>query len=354
MFSKESILSFFALIIAFGMVTQTASAQSSNEDVVRIGMIGLDTSHSPSFTETINDPDAEGLFAKYEVVAAYPKGSLVIESSYSRIPEYTEEVKEMGVEIVDSIDELLTQVDVVLLETNDGQRHLEQVLPVLKAGKPVFVDKPVAASLADAIRMYDAAEKYDVPMFSSSSLRWAEGVQSVVGGEIGDVIGADAYSPASLEPHHPDLYWYGIHGVELLYTAMGTGCETVVRMNTDGTDVVTCRWEDGRIGTFRGTREGSHSYGGTAFGTDGITQLGPYSGYEPMLREVMEFFETGEPPMSREETIEIYAFMEAADESKRLGGQPVTIKSVLDRARAHARTVPAEEAVEARADASEE
>lgn len=349
MYTKHTLILTVLLLLSTMIVTEGALAQSSDDDVVKIGMIGLDTSHSPNFTKTINDPEADGLFRKYEVVAAYPKGSLVIESSYSRIPEYTEAVKEMGVEIVDSIDELLERVDVVLLETNDGQRHLEQVLPVLKAGKPVFVDKPVAASLEDAIRIYDAAEKYDVPLFSSSSLRWAEGARAIVDdGEIGDVVGADAYSPATLEPHHPDLFWYGIHGVELLYTVMGTGCETVQRTRTDGTEVVVGRWKDGRIGTFRGVRAGDRGYGGTAFGTDGITELGPYSGYEPMLREMMQFFETGEPPMTREETIEIYAFMEAADESRRLGGEPVSIKNVLDRARAQARTVPAEEAVQKR------
>lgn len=349
MYTKKSFLLVLALLLMTVAVSEPASAQATNDDeVVRIGMIGLDTSHSPNFTKTINDPDAEGLFRKYEVVAAYPKGSLVIESSYSRIPKYTEAVRAMGVEIVDSIKELLAKVDVVMLETNDGQRHLEQVMPVLKAGKPVFVDKPIAASLEDGIRIFDAAEKYGVPVFTASSLRWTGGAREIRDGKIGRVVGADAYSPASLESHHPDLFWYGIHGVELLYTAMGTGCQTVTRMHTDGTDIVVGRWKDGRIGTFRGTREGSHSYGGTAFGEDDIAPLGPYEGYEPLLRAIMNFFETGKPPVSREETLEIYAFMEAADESKRLGGQPVSIKSVLDRAYALARATPAEEALEKR------
>lgn len=314
-----------------------AAVHPPPEDVVRVGIIGLDTSHSPAFTKAINTSE-EGIFAEFEVVAAYPKGSLVIESSYSRIPRYTEAVKELGVEIVGSIDELLDRVDVVLLETNDGQRHLEQVLPVLQAGKPVFVDKPIAASLVDAVKIFDAAEKYEVPLFSASSLRYAKNALAVRGGDtIGRVVGATTYSPATLEEHHPDLYWYGIHGVELLYTAMGPGCETVRRVSTDGADVVVGTWEDGRIGTFRGMREGPHDYGGTAFGSEEILPLGPYQGYEPLVKDILTFFKTGEPPVTREETLEIYAFMTAADESKRRGGEAVSIESVLERARAEAR-----------------
>jgi hypothetical protein len=313
-----------------------AAARPSADDVIRVGIIGLDTSHSPAFTELINTSD-EGLFGEFEVVAAYPKGSLVIESSYSRIPKYTEAVTGFGVEIVDSIEALLDRVDVVLLETNDGQRHLEQVLPVLEAGKPVFVDKPIAASLADAVRIFEAAEEHGVPLFSASSLRYAQNALAVRRGErVGEVVGAMTYSPATLEPHHPDLFWYGIHGVELLYTVMGTGCETVTRVSTEGTDVVVGTWADGRIGTFRGMRTGPHDYGGTAFGAEEIVPLGPYQGYEPLVKDILTFFKTGEPPVSREETLEIYAFMAAADESKRQGGAPVRVQRVLEEARAAA------------------
>lgn len=312
--------------------------ETGGDDPVKVGIIGLDTSHSPAFARLINDPDSGPAFEGYEVVAAYPYGSREIESSASRIPRYTTEVREMGVDIVDSIAELLDRVDVVLLETNDGRLHLEQALQVFEAGKPVFIDKPVAASLADAVAIYRAAEHYDVPVFSSSSLRYMENAQAMRNGEseIGQVVGADTYSPAVLEETHPDLFWYGVHGVESLFAVMGTGCETVTRMHSEGTDVVVCRWDDGRIGTFRGIREGDRGYGGTAFGSEGIAQMGPYQGYEPLLAEVMDFFRTGRAPVSPEETLEIFAFMAAADESKERGGEPVRIDHVLEEARAEA------------------
>ena len=330
---------FIALFISLLVPAHANAAVQppSSEDVIRVGIIGLDTSHSPAFAKAINTSE-EGIYGDFEVVAAYPKGSLVIESSYSRIPKYTKAVKKLGVEIVGSVEELVERVDVVLLETNDGQRHLEQVMPVLKAGKPVFVDKPIAASLVDAVKIFNAAEKYDVPLFSSSSLRYAKNALAVrQGDEIGKVLGATTYSPASIEEHHPDLFWYGIHGVELLYTVMGAGCETVTRVHTEGADVVVGKWEDGRIGTFRGMREGQHDYGGTAFGSEEIMKLGPYQGYEPLVKDILTFFKTGKAPVTREETLEIYAFMAAAEESKRRGGEAVSVQSVLAQARAEAK-----------------
>lgn len=318
-------------LLAFLFLPGLAFAQV-DPGVLKVGIIGLDTSHSIAFTRLLND-STETEFQDLRVVVAYPHGSADIKSSVSRIPGYMKEIADLGVDIVDSIDELIERVDVVLLETNDGRPHYAQVEPVLKAGKTVFVDKPIAASLIDAIRIFETAEAYDVPLFSSSSLRFMENAQAIRAGKIGDVLGAETYSPATLEPTHPDLFWYGIHGVETLFTVMGTGCETVQRVATPDTDLVTGIWKDGRIGTFRGIRSGEHGYGGRAFGSEGIHDIGPYEGYRPLVSEIATFFRTGIPPVSAEETLEIYAFMEAADESKRRGGAPVSIESVLRRAR---------------------
>ena len=303
----------------------------------RIGIIGLDTSHSTAYTKTLNSDNASSGFGGYKIVAAYPQGSLDIESSVKRNPGYTEEVKKMGVEIVESIPALLEKVDVVLLETNDGRRHLEQALPVMKAGKTLFIDKPISASLADAIAIFEAAKQYKVPVFSSSSTRFMSSAREVVNGKIGKVLGADAYSPCTIEKTHPDFFWYGIHGVEILYTVMGTGCKTVSRTHTEGTDVAVGTWTDGRIGTFRGTRTGEHLYGGTAYGEKENAVLGPIEGYNPLLKEIIRFFETGNTPVKPEDTLEICAFMEAADESKRKNGAPVNMEEIWEKARREAR-----------------
>lgn len=298
----------------------------------RIGIIGLDTSHSVAFTKALNEPSAGPEFGGWRVVAAYPRGSNDIKSSVERIPGYTEDVKKLGVEITGSIDELLRQVDAVLLETNDGRIHLEQALPVFRAGKRMFIDKPIAASLTDAIAIFNASRHYKVPVFSSSSLRYLPGVKEIKNGSAGKVIGADTYSPATIEKSHPDLFWYGIHGVEALFAVMGTGCRSVTRIHTEGTDVVAGTWNDGRIGTFRGIRTGRGDYGGTAFCEKDIVDLGKYTGYNPLLEQIIGFFNSGIPPVDQEETIEIFAFMAAAEESKKKDGLPVEISKLLQKA----------------------
>jgi len=323
--------------LGIGISTKAEGAETigfSGIQGKRVGIIGLDTSHSTAFTKLLNSGDASPDYRGYKVVAAYPWGSREIKTSYDRIPEYTEAVKALGVVIVDSISALLSKVDVVLLETNDGRPHLQQAMEVFKSGKPVFIDKPVAASLKDALAIYAAAEKYKVPVFSSSSLRYTNGVLDIMDNrKAGNVIGADTFCPMNTEPNHPDLFWYGIHGVEYLYTVMGPGCRQVTRRFSEGNDVTIGIWEDGRVGTYRGLKKGKEDYGGTVFGDKAILQLGSYTGYGLLLKKVVEFFESGIAPVTPAETLEIYSFMEAADESKRRNGATVSLEEVLKKAR---------------------
>ena len=309
-------------LVGAAMVTPGWLMAAKNEGLLagkRIGIIGLDTSHSLAFTKWFNRENAEAETGGYKVVAAYPQGSLDIVSSTSRIAPNTEEMKKLGIVITSSIQELLPLVDVVCLETNDGRRHLEQAMEVFKAGKTVFIDKPVTASLKDAIALYEAAEQFKVPVFSSSSLRYTANTKLVARSEFGAVLGADTFSPATIEKTHPDLFWYGIHGVEMLYAVMGTGCRSVYRSYSADADLVIGEWIDGRIGTFRGTRKGKADFGGTAFCEKANVQLGPFTGYVPLLEEVVKFFQTGTSPVSAKETLELIAFMEAADKSRKKG-----------------------------------
>lgn len=330
------------LVRLLAILALLALSVRAEEKVIRIGIIGLDTSHVPAFAKMFNDPKASGDLAGFKVVGGYPGGSQDIPSSRDRVAKFTADLKGMGVEIVDTIPELLKKCDVVLLESVDGRPHLEQARPVIEAKKLLFIDKPLAGSLADAIAIAELAKKNDVAWFSSSSLRFGPGVVALKDNpKVGEIIGCDAWSPSPLESHHPDLFWYGIHGVEMLYTLMGPGCETVTRVQTGGGEtkggeLVTGVWKGGRIGTFRGLRDGTHDYGAVVFGKKGIaTQLG-FEGYKPLDEAVARFFKTGKPPVAAEETIELMAFMEAADESKREGGRPVKIEEVMAKARSEA------------------
>jgi hypothetical protein len=318
----------FALVTV--MFMSTVAALSAVEPQLKVGIIGLDTSHVVAFTKALNDANAAADLANCRVVAAYPKGSPDIESSTSRVPGFTEDLKKLDVEIVGSIDELLKRVDCVLLETNDGRPHLEQALPCFKAGKPTFIDKPIAASLADAMAIFEAAKKYNCPTFSSSSLRYGKSTQEVRGGSLGKIKQAETTSPANLEKTHPDLFWYGIHGVEALFTVMGTGCETAARKTTaDGKIEVVGQWAGGGTGIYRENK----GYIGKAVGEKGEGPVGDSAGYRPLIVEIIKFARSKQPPVAEAETLEIYAFMEAADESKRRGGEPVQLKEMMVKAR---------------------
>ncbi len=278
----------------------------------RIGMIGLDTSHSVAFARSLNNSKNDA-FKGFKLTCAYPYGSRTIKTSYERIPTYIKEVEGLGVQIKGSLKEVIDNSDCILLETNDGNLHLQQAIEVMKAGKPLFIDKPLAGNISDVKALYQASQKYKMPFFTSSSLRYIKGLEDIRNGTTaGKVLGADAFAPCKEEPSHTNFYWYGIHGVEILFTALGPGCQRVQTIHTPDTDIVTGVWNDGQIGIFRGIRKGATDYGGTVFCEKKVVKLPSYSGYDSLLEKVVDFFDSGILPVPEQETKEIYAFMTAA------------------------------------------
>jgi len=302
----------------------------ADENIIKLGIIGLDTSHVVAFTDYINNPKNN---TGCKVVAAYPGGSPDIPSSADRIEGFTATLRDkFNVEMVDSIEKLCQIVDGILLESVDGRVHLQQIIPVIKAKKPVFIDKPAGGNLGDIIRIFQLAEENNVPCWSSSSLRFSPGIINMRNNkDVGKVLGCGAFGPCYFEPHHPDLYWYGIHTMEVLYTIMGTGCQTVTRIHTEDTDIAVGVWNDGRVGTFRGIRKGASPYGALVYGDKGVVRSGDYAGYEPLVKEIITFFKTGKAPVPAEETIEMYAFMTAADISKTQNGQAISIPELIQK-----------------------
>jgi predicted dehydrogenase len=314
---------FLKILLAIAVPACAFPAQAET-DVFRLGMIGLDTSHVIAFTQLINNPKNN---YGCKVVAGYSGGSPDMPASADRVEKFTNRLRdEFGVEIVETIEQLCEKVDGVLLESVDGRPHLKQVRPVIAAKKPVFVDKPVAASLADVIEIFRLAQENNVPCWSSSAFRYGQGIVGIKdNAEVGKVKSCDVFGSSSWTEHHPDLYLYGIHPVTALYAVMGTGCQEVTRFRTQGLDMVVGTWKDGRIGTFRDLRGGKSSASVRIFGTNGMIEA-KSSGYKPLVDEIVRFFKTGEIPVSAEETIEIYAFMSAADVSKTQDGAAVSLE----------------------------
>ena len=322
--------------LAFAALATVAMADDA-PGTIKVGIVGIDA-HAVPWTQIIHHPDAKPPISNMRIVAAVAAPSADIPFSTENTEKNTATMRELGVEISGSIDEMLKKVDAVMILSIDGRPHPEQARAIFAAKKPVFIDKPVAASLADIIGIYRAAEESGTPCFSNSSLRYGPATAALANDpKLGRVLGCDTFcNSKSILPGHPDLFYYGVHGCDMLFAIMGSGCKTVTRVKTPTADLVTGVWSDGRIGTYRGILDGQIGYGATAFCEKGIVSAGKFEGYEPLLAEIVKFFQTGKAPVTVEHTLEIYAFMEAADESLRQDGRPVSIASTLAKARSEA------------------
>jgi hypothetical protein len=291
---------------------------------LRAGIIGTDTSHVPQFTKIFNSrPDW-----KVKVVAAFKGGSPDLPISATRVEKFAQTIqKDHGVEMVDSIDALLAKVDVVLLTSVDGRPHLAQVTPVFKARKRVFIDKPLAASLDDARRIVQLAKETGTPFFSASSVRFHPDLKRLRDNSgVGKVTKVETNYVLNKVEFHPDLFYYGIHGVEALYAVMGGGCQKLSRKMEGNVDVSTCTWRDGRIGSYRGLPKADATQPlMTVTGDKGTTTSSGSGSYDEIARVIAEFFHTGKTPVDAAQTLEIFEFMTAAQLSRERGGAEVAL-----------------------------
>jgi len=297
----------------------------SDNRLIRIGMIGLDSSHAISFTKLLNDPDQEGHVPGGRVVVAYPGGSPDFDLSIKRVPGYTHQIQEQfGVRIVETPEEVASQCDAILIVASDARVHLELFRRIAPYGKPVFIDKPLALHATEAEEIGRLAQQHQIPIMSSSSLRYARLPRAVLEGEGENVVvGADVQGPISIEPTQSYYFWYGIHLAEMLFTIMGTGCKEVTAVSSAQYDVIVGKWQDGRVGTMRGGRGEEYPFGVTIFGSKGTihcnAQGDGFPFYAELLQDVMTMFKTGNPVLDWQETVSIIRFLEAAEESRLKG-----------------------------------
>ncbi|PWW28245.1 putative dehydrogenase [Cytobacillus oceanisediminis] len=289
-----------------------------------IGMIGLDTSHCPAFTELLNNKNNPHHVKGGYVKAAFPGGSEDFELSYSRVGSILEQLQsQYNVHIAETPQEVGELSDAILLTSVDGRVHLEQFKQVVSYKKPIFIDKPFAVSSKDATEIYRLAAQAGIAVMSSSSLRYVEDLQAEAKESPGAILGADTHGPMKIEPTQPGLFWYGIHSVEMLYTILGKGCKYVTAVTNENYDLITGEWEDGRIGTVRGNRKGNNTFGAlihresSTIYVDG--QKGTKPHYASLLENIIKMFQTSEAQIDLEETIEIMRFIEAANESRITG-----------------------------------
>ena len=293
---------------------------------LKVGMIGLDTSHCPAFVKLLNNANDEFHVPGAKVVKAFPGGSELFSNSVSRVEGFTKELAEMGIEICDSIEAAAEGMDAFFLESVDGRQHLEQFKILAEYGKPVFIDKPFACCYDDAKAIAELAKEKNIPIMTASAIRYGKGIDVLRDGS--KVESCEAFGPMALLDDYRDYFWYGIHSAETLFSFMGSGCQEVEAISSDKIDVIVGTWKDGRIGTVRGNRVGSNSFGCTLT-VEGETKFALVSGEVPfyalMLKKIVPFFETGVSDIPVEESLEIIAFLEAASQSRAQGGKAIKI-----------------------------
>jgi len=318
----------FALVLTLTIASAALAAEPAPWAAkdLRAGIIGTDTSHVPEFTRLFKSHPEW----RVRVVAAFKAGCPDQPISANRVEGFAKTIHEQyGVELAHSIEELLPKVDVVLLESVDGRPHLAQATPVLKAGKRLFIDKPLAASLADARQIVQLANETGTPFFTSSSYRFHPDIPRLrTNPGVGKVVKVQGASPLNKIAHHPDLFFYGVHGVEALYAVLGTGCVSVSRKTDRGADVTTGKWQDGRLGIYHELVKGQPLPMIRVWGTEGSTDSKGAEAYDGLVRVIAEFFQTGRAPVDPAETLELFEFMTAAQMSKDRGGAEVPLAEV--------------------------
>ena len=289
---------------------------------LKVGLIGLDSSHVVTFTKLLHDASDPHHVPGLRVVAAWPGGSPTLALSVERIKRFTDELRgNHGVAIVDSIAALPGDLDAILLHSIDGRQHLAQFREIVERKLPVFIDKPLATCTADAEAIARLAGEHGTPVMTCSALRFAEALEQTLAASHDDpVVGGEFYGPMPILAEPPGYFWYGIHAVEMLYRALGPGCRRVLAVGNERFDIITAEWSDGRLGLVRGNRVGNGEYGGTIHRRKSSQPFLASAGREPyyarLLKAIAHFIVTKRSPVALEESLEMVRFLTAANASR--------------------------------------
>ena len=300
-----------------------AAPENSEKPLIRIGLVDFDTSHVVAFTQRLNHlevPETEWVEGA-RVVAGCPGESAMMPE---RIPGYVETLRGYGVQLVDRPADLLGKIDAVMIESQQGSRHLDRARPFLEAGLPTFVDKPFTETIAEADEIIGLAERHNAPVLSCSALRYDPQIAAALSRrqDLGPILSADVWTAAALHPGNPGLLHYGIHGVEMLYALMGSGCQYVQSAVTQQSETTMGLWKNGHLSTVRGLRDGKYGFGAVVHYEKGneIFTIDGSAFYRELLKVYVTMCETRKPPLAYAIMREIIAFCTAADASQKAKG----------------------------------
>ncbi len=298
---------------------------------MRIGAIGIDSSHTPVFTNRINTMFKEGK-TKCQVVAFWDPGRhewqhpAGPEQSAKDVAKWREDTIKEGAKAVGSLDELLESVDGVMVLNINGHRHLELAIGPIARGMATYVDKPLTCSIDQARSLLAMTRQYKARCYSASSLRFITEIPKLDKEQIGKIVAIDAFGNGEVMEMMPDLWHYGCHAIEMVdaifrWSGQGAGVQRVSAVKkgdaTSGYHLLDMEYRDGRLARIRCDRNGAWAFGATVHGTKGVQQFvvdfGPV--YTRLVEGMVKFFEGGEAPVDLRDIVENVAVMQAGNES---------------------------------------
>lgn len=279
---------------------------------MKIGLIGLDTSHSEIFTRLLNDSEDAHHVKGAQITHVIPTYSEDLCISRERFPDYYRIItNKYGVIPVEDVEEFMTVVDAVIIGTVDGRNHLEWFKKVVSYSKPVFIDKPIVMNSGEMKELINLSKIYNTPVMSSSSLRFSE---SVVQAKSADIQSGYFFGPTPRQEQMPGYFWYGIHLVEMVVTIFGTEVEKMKVETYKDCEQIRMTFSNGKHAIIRGENEWHNRFGAILHTKENVHSLRlweeekPY--YAGLIEQVVQFFETGVSPVPIEETKEIVELLE--------------------------------------------
>jgi predicted dehydrogenase len=300
---------------------------------MRIGIIGIDSSHTPEFTKRISALHKEGKTpcrvtcfwdpGRHEW--QHPEGAT---RSKQDVEGWRKTTLELGAQQVDSIDKLLSQVDGVMVLNINGRRHLELAVPSLARGLPTYVDKPLTCSIDQAMALLSIARQYKARCYSASSLRFITEIPKLDVSALGKVVSIDAFGNGELQDLMPGLWHYGCHSIEMVdaifkHCGLGGGVKRVSAIELPQRHFIDMEYRDGRYARIRMERQGSWAFGATVHGEKGVQQFivdfAPV--YTRLVEGMVKFFEGGPAPVELRDIVESVAVMQLGNESIARNGE---------------------------------
>ncbi|MDR2746783.1 MAG: hypothetical protein LBB77_04980 [Treponema sp.] len=210
-----------------------------------------------------------------------------------------------GAEVCGSIEELCEKSDFLLiLAPDNSEKHLEYAARVLPYGKPCYIDKTFAPTLAEAVEIFALAEKYGTPLCSSSALRFAQEIGEFNGGALSVISSGGG----------PSFATYAVHQMEMIVKAMGTGAEKVMALMNGGNKSLAIRFRDGRGALFN-QAAGSSAPFTVSIEAGGKTEYRPIESdfFRAFIENLLIFYETGKVLAPKEETLSVISLIEAGE-----------------------------------------